>query len=236
VREEKQKYDKEIEGFNLTRAALTEQATMLLAHMSLKNVDELIARTRATMEDSWTTSGLQRGMVAFFQGTSQRLKRVAQDSEHIRQTVVRIYGRLHTEYGLPAIAPPVLNLNEFFDEFKKLEDKAEAFRSSPVTMMTEQHFVVQKFFITLVAQARQLFHQANETSKGWFRGCVSPVFTQVQQHKLAIERKLEALRKIQQDMDTLGERIAELEEARKDLEAQKNVADTLLARIEQPLP
>jgi hypothetical protein len=236
VREEKKKYDKEIEGFNLTRAALTEQATMLLAHMSLKSVDDLIARTREAMEDSWTTSGLQRGMAAFFRGTAQRLKRVAQDSEHIRQTVVRIYGRLHTEYGLPQIAPPVLTLAEFFDEFRKLEDKAEAFRTSPFTVMTEQHFVTQKFFITLVAQARLLFHQANEATKGWFRAAVSPVFTQVQQHKLAIETKLEVLRKIQQDMDTLGERIAELEEARQGLEAQKKVADTLLARVEQPLP
>lgn len=236
VRAEKQKYDKEIEGFNLTRAALTEQASLLLGHMSLKSVDELIAYTREAMQESWTTGGLQRGMAAFFRGTSQRLKRVAQDSEHIRQTVGRIYARLNTHYGLPLLDPPALTLTYFFDEFKKLEQKAEAFRTSPVTLMTEQHFVVQKFFITLVAQARQLFHEANETTKGWFRASVSPVFTQVQQHKVAIEQKLEILRKIQQDMDTLGQRIAELELARESLEAQRKIADTLLARIQQPLP
>lgn len=236
VREEKQKYDKEIEGFNLTRAALTEQASLLLGIMSLKSVDELIGYTREAMQESWTTAGLQRGMAAFFRGTSQRLKRVANDSEHIRQTVGRIYGRLHTHYGLPTIDPPALTLNHFFDEFKKLEERADVFRNSPVTLMTEQHFVVQKFFITLVAQARQLFHEANETTKGWFRASVSPVFTQVQQHKAAIEQKLEMLRKIQQDMDSLGQRIAELEQARESLDAQHKIADTLFARIQQPLP
>ncbi len=236
VRDEKQKYDREIEGFNLTRAALTEQASNLLSHMSLKNVDKLIAHTRDKMEDSWTTSGLQRGMEAFFHGTAQRLKRVSQESEQIRQTVVRIYERLHTHYGLPKIEPPLLLLTPFFDEFRKLEERAEAFRTSPVTLMTEQHFVVKKFFITLVSQARQLFHDANETTKGWFRASVSPVFVQVQQHKAAIEHKLEMLRKIQQDMDSLGQRIAEMEETREQLETQRKVAETLLARIQQPLP
>lgn len=236
VREEKKKYDKEIEGFNLTHTALTEQASMLLGHMSLKSVDSLIARTRDSMEGSWTTAGLKGGMAAFFRGTSERLKRVTQDSEHIRQTVVRMYSRLHTEYGLPAITPPMLTLSAFFEEFQKLEQKAEAFRNSPVTMMTEQHFVVQKFFITLASQARVLFQQANEATKGWFRGAISPVFTQVQQHKKAIEMKLDALRRIQQDMDSLGERVAELEETRESLETQRQVADTLLSRIEQPLP
>ncbi len=236
VRQEKKNYDREIEGFNLTRAALTEQAGNLLGHMSLKSVDELIAGTRETMEGSWTTAGLQRGMAAFFRGTAQRLKRVSQESEHIRQTVARIYQRLHTEYGLPPIAPPALSLSHFFDEFKQLEEKAEAFRNSPVTLITEQHFVVRKFFITLVSQARQLFHDANETSKGWFRASVSPVFVQVQQHKAAIEQKLEMLRKIQQDMDSLSKRIAELEETREQLEAQRQIADTLLSRIQQPLP
>lgn len=236
VREEKKKYDKEIEGFNITRIALTEQASNLLAHMSLKSVDQLMASTRDAMEDSWTTGGLQHGMGAFFRGTAQRFKRVAQESEHIRQTVVRMYQRLHTEYGLPPIKAPMLSLGVQLDEFRKLQEKAEAFRNSPVTMMTEQHFVVKKFFITLASQARQLFNDANETTKAWFRAAVSPVFTQVQQHKAAIERKLEMLRKIQEDMDTLGERIAELEETRVQIEAQRQVADNLLGRIQQPLP
>lgn len=236
VREEKKKYDKEIEGFNLTRTALTEQASILLGVMSLKSVDELIGKTRDAMEDTWTTSGLQNSMAAFFRGTSQRLKRVAQDSDHIRQTVMRVYQRLNTEYGMAAISPPVLQLSRFFQEFKALEEKAEAFRTSPVTLMTEQHFVVQKFFIIMVSQARQLFHEANEATKGWFHACVSPVFTQVQQHKAAIERKLETLRKIQQDMDSLGQRIAEMEQVRDDLVAQRKIAETLLARIQQPLP
>jgi tetrahydromethanopterin S-methyltransferase subunit B len=36
-------------------------------------------------------------------------------------------------------------------------------------------------------------------------------------------------------MDTLGERIAELEEVRKDLEGQMQTTETLLERIHRPL-
>jgi hypothetical protein len=236
VRDEKRKYDKELEGFNITRTALTEQASHLLTHMSLNSVDKLISETRKTMEGSWTTSGLRNGMISFFSGASTRLDRVAREAEQIRQTVVRMYQRLHTEYGLPPISPPTLSVSIFLEQFRDLQEQAELFRTSPVTLMTEQHFVVKKFFITLVSRARLIFHEANDASKAWYRSAVSPVFVQIQQHKAAIEQKLESLRKIQQDMDTLGHRIAELEETRKQLEAQQQIAETLLNRIHQPLP
>jgi chromosome segregation ATPase len=120
-------------------------------------------------------------------------------------------------------------------EFKKLEERADAFRDSPVTMMTEQHFVIKKFFISLVSQARQLFTECNTASRNWFQAAVTPVFAQIQQHKATIDRSFEALKKIHENMDTLGERIAELEAVRKDLEGQMKTTDTLLERIHRPL-
>ena len=131
--------------------------------------------------------------------------------------------------------PPRLSLLPFVMEFKKLEERAEAFRDSPVTMMTEQHFVIKKFFITLVSQARQLFTECNTASKNWFQAAVSPVFAQIQQHKATIDRSFEALKKIHENMDSLGERITELEHARKELENQMKTTDTLLERIHRPL-
>ena len=235
MRAEKQKYDKELEGFQLTRAALSKQAQILLGHLSLASLDELIAKTRASMNETWTTRGLKTGMATFFAGTRERMEKVGFESDEIRKVVEAVYLRLHTEYGLTKIVPPRLSLLPFVLEFKKLEERADLFRDSPVTMMTEQHFVIKKFFITLASQARHLFTECNTASKNWFQAAVSPVFAQIQQHKAAIDRSFEALKKIHENMDTLGERMAELETIRKDLEGQRQTTDTLLERIHRPL-
>jgi len=235
MREEKQKYDKELEGFQLTRATLSKQAQILLGHLSMASLDEVIARTRQDMNETWTTRGLKTGMTTFFSGTRERMEKVSQESDEIRKVIEAIYLRLHTEYGLAKIIPPRLSLLPFVMEFKKLEERAGEFRDSPVTVMTEQHFVVKKFFITLVSQARNLFNECNAAAKNWFQAAVSPVFAQIQQHKATIDRSFEALKKVHENMDSLGERIAELEETRKDLEGQLKTTETLLERIHRPL-
>ena len=234
VRAEKQKYDKELEGFQVTRAALTQQANALLGYLSMKSIDALIEAARRDMKDSWTTHGLQSGMTTFFRGAAKRMQQGNQCAEDIRKAVEHIYERLHTEYGMDVIRPPALSLIASHIEFKRLEEKAELFRASPATMMTEQHFVIKKFFITLASQARQTFHECNESSKNWFKVAVSPVFAQIQLHRAAIERKLEMLKKIQQDMDSLNEHTATLERERQDLDTQLRTAQHLLERIQQP--
>lgn len=234
VRAEKKKYDKELEGFQVTRSALTSQANTLLGHISMKSIDALIETARHDMQDSWTTHGLQSGMTTFFNGAAIRMQQVNQCADDIRQAVERIYERLHTEYGMNVIKPPALSLIASHLEFKRLEEKAEIFRASPATLMTEQRFVIKKFFITLASQARQTFHECNESAKNWFKVAVSPVFVQIQQHRAAIERKLKMLKKIQQDMDSLNEHITALDRERQNLDAQLHTAQHLLERIQQP--
>ena len=234
VRAEKRRYDKELEGFELTRVALIEEANRLLSFVNLKSVDALIHDARQAMQDSWTTHGLKTGMRTFFQGATERMHNVNRAAEQIRVTVSGIYGRMHADYGLALISPPPLSLAVHYHEFMKLEEKAEKFRSSAGTFMTEQHFVIKKFFITMVSQARMNFQTCNESAKGWFKISISPVFQQVQQHRADIERKLETLKAIHADMDVLGEQLSVVEQEKKTLESRLHTLDQLLVRIQKP--
>ena len=234
VRAEKQRYDKELQGFELTRSALIEEANRLLAFVNLNSVDVLIQDTRQVMQDSWTTHGLQTGMRTFFKGATERMQNVNHAAEQIRQKVSAIYDHMHKEFGLARINPPPLSLATHYHEFMKLEEKAEDFRTSAGTFMTEQHFVIKKFFISLVSQARLNFQACNESAKGWFKISIAPVFLQVQQHRADIERKLETLKKIHADMDTLGEQLAGVEQEKKTLEGHLRTVNQLLARIQKP--
>lgn len=235
MRDEKQKYDKELKGFETTRLALSAQAKALLAPLSLGSLDDLIAETRKDMQDSWTTYGMKQGMSTFFGGARSRIEDVSRRAESLKREVEGIYERLHAEYGFTKLQPAQLSLLTFVLEFKRLEEKAEAFRNSPVTAMTEQSFVIKRFFITLVAQARQLFDDCNKTSKAWFHALVNPLYAQLKDHRAAIEHQLDSLRKIHKNMDTLGSHIADLEAVKQELSGELKLLDGLIERVQQPV-
>ena len=234
VRAEKAKYDKELEGFQVTRAALYEQAKSLLANLSTENLDALVVKTRRDMRDSWTTLGLKAGIKTFFRGAVERMDHVSKQADEIRKAVETLYRRLHGEYGLPEIKPARLSLLPYLMELKSLENKSEAFRSSTTTYMTEQRFVIKKFFVTLVSGARARFVEANSAVKNWFQAIVSPVFIQIKEHKLAIDRHLESLKSIHSDFDNLNLRITELERARTEIKEQIKLLDGIMERIHKP--
>jgi hypothetical protein len=234
VRAEKTKYDKELEGFQVTRATLYEQAKSLLANLSTENFDGLVAKTRRDMRDSWTTLGLKAGIKSFFRGAVERMDRVSKQADEIRKTVETLYRRLHAEYGLPEITPARLSLLPYLMELKSLEKKSEAYRSSTATYMTEQRFVIKKFFVTLVSAARSRFVDADSAVKSWFQAIVSPLFIQIKEHKLAIDRHLKSLKSIHSDFDNLNLRITELERVRVELKEQIKLLDGIMERIHKP--
>ena len=235
VRAEKRKYDKELEGFELTRTRLRAQATSLLVSLSTANLDKLIAKTRRDMRESWTTRGLKIGMETFFRGAVEIMNSVNKQADDIRDIVDTMYQTLHTEYGLAEIRPARLSLVPYLMELKRIEAKCEEYRNSAATIMTEQHFVINKFFITLVSAARVVFAEATMSVRSWFEATVSTVFVQIKEHKIAIDQNLDSLKKIHTNLDHLNIRIAELERVKGELEGQMKTIEGLMDRIHQPI-
>ena len=226
MREEKTRYDQELKGFETTRLALSGQAKALLAPLSLISLDALIDETRKDMNDSWTTAGLKSGMSTFFTGTRTRMEELNRRAEALKKEVETIYDRLHVQYGFTRLQPAQLSLLPYILEFNRLREKAEAFR---------QRFVIKRFFITLVSQARRIFDECNRSAKAWFHALVTPLYKQLQDHRVAIEGQLEHLRKIHKNMDSLGVQVADLEAARSSIGRELALLEGLLERIQRPI-
>lgn len=236
LRDEKQAYDQTLASFQNTRAVLSDQIRVLIDYLSVEALDELADKTRRGMSESWTTPGLREGMKSLFDGALDAMERANRQAQQVRGLVQSIYAKFHSEHGLARIKPVNFSLLPYRSQLQKLYEEAEAFRNSPMMIVTEQHFVVQKFFVTLVGRAREIFGEAGAAARTWSKAIMAPILSQVREHKMLMDQRIENLKKVHENFDNLGERIAELESARQNLENQQLVIRNMLRKINKPLP
>jgi len=234
LRNQKHLYEQEVESFEITRRMLADQVKRLLGHMSMTSFDGLMEETRKGMKESWTTQGLRRGMEIFFKGSAERMEKVNQETRQIKTLVESVYEKFHKDHGLARIKPTSFSVLTFRSDMQRLYSEAEAFRKSPTMLMTEQHFVIKKFFITLASRARELFSECNRSTKSWAKFILTPIYTQIQEHKIMIDRRLENLEKIQQNHSNLSIRVEELEKLIADLREQQAATRKMRAQLRQP--
>ncbi|WP_127474540.1 dynamin family protein [Sulfurivermis fontis] len=235
TRDEQVAYYKNVESFQANKRIIQEQSKKLSDTINLASLDQLVAETRKAMSDSWTTHGLKTGMKTFFDGVNARLSEVSDFADQLNRLVITIYRTFHQEHGIAEIKPALYSLTKYKQEFQQLYQEAEAFRTSPLTTMTEQHYVIKKFFISLVSHARNIFFKAQRDAESWSKAVMSPLVKQIKEHKETMEQRLENLRKINESRDTLQARIEELEKSNASLMKQYAEVRAILNTINQPL-
>lgn len=236
LRDEKLAYDRTLVSFQNTRAVLSDQVKVLLDYLSVETFDNLADTTRRGMSESWTTPGLRQAMKALFDGALDTMEKANKQAQQVRGLVQAIYGKFHSEHGLAKIKPVNFSLLPYRSQLQKLYEEAEAFRNSPMMIITEQHFVVQKFFVTLAGRAREIFSEGNGAARAWSKAIMGPILSQVREHKILMDQRLENLKKVHENSDNLNDRIAELESSRQNLENQQLVIRNMLRKINQPAP
>ena len=222
-----------MEKFNLAQVRLKEQMRILAQPLSLKAFDRLIAQTRRDMHESWTTHGLKIGMKTFFDGAVETMQEVNKQAHAIKEVVESIYTEFQVEHGLVKLKTHNFSLRPYLNELSRLYREAEAFRNSTFMVVMEQHFVIKRFFISMVSHARNTFSQCNEDVKVWYRSIMDPVLAQIREHKGMIDQRAANLKQISEQQGSLGARISELEKSKADLEKQLKTTRYIRAKINQ---
>ncbi len=235
-REEQAAYLRNVESFQNSRRLLQIQARNMLEVLSMDSLDRLINNTREQMTQSWTTAGMKRGMQTFFDGARDSMEQLRSHAEQTRMLVRATYRKFHEEHGLPPITPKRFSTAAFSSELERLYQEAEAFRRSPITTMTQQSFVIKKFFISLVSHTRSLFYKANQDADLWLKEVMAPLVRQIKEHKAHMEKRLETLRRISDSRDTLEIRITELDTGLHENIQQLTRLQQIQASINTPLP
>jgi len=236
TRERQASYNKNMESFQASRRILAQHSKSMLDALSINAVDDLVAKTRQDMEGSWTTGGMKKGMKTFFDGARDTMQHVSTLAEQTQNVVQAIYRKFHEEHGLPMGELKPYSIKKYRIELERLYDEAETFRNSPITTMTEQHFVIKKFFISLVSHVRHLFTKANRETDAWLKGSLIPLVKQVNENKQHLDQHLDTLCKINESRDALDNKIRELERRCALLEREQETLSQMSERLHTPIP
>ncbi|HEV8644947.1 MAG TPA: dynamin family protein [Burkholderiales bacterium] len=206
------KYLHHMESFKNSYGTVLKQGQVLLDTLSDERLDDIMRKSQHTIEGSWTTAGLMRSMQALFDTFSRQAEKILNFAGETRNYVEGVYSEFHKMYGFPKMTPPALNLERHILRMHSLQQSTERFCKDPVNVMTEKHFLVRRFYNGLVTHARDLFRALRGELDSWIRSALLPLSMQLREHQKLLERRVENLRKIAGDINTLQERVRQLEQ------------------------
>ncbi len=235
TRQEQTVYHKSVESFQANKKMFNDHHSQLLNTLSINALDKLMAETRKNMTGAWSTMKLKKSMKEFFDIINGTMDTANKHVENVNRLVQTIYRQFNKEHGLTETKPRLFSIVKYKRDLERLYFEAEAYRNSPVMTMTEQAFVVKKFFISMVSHARNTLYQAHQEANSWSKAAMLPLVTRIKEHKDQMEKRLESLRKINESRDTLQSRMSELGKTAEILQNQLQDLNNLIETLNKPL-
>ncbi len=198
---------------NTTRSS--NQGQVLLTTVGDDRLEDIVDKNWKILENSWTTAGLMRSMQGLFETFSRQAEKVLAFSAETRGFVENVYTQFHKQYGFKKISPPDLNLERHILRMHSLQQRTERFCKNPVNVVgREKRFVIRRFHRELVEQATQLFRDVRNDLDSWLKGALTPLAVLLQEHQRLLAHRVESLKKIDGDVNSLHERVRYLEKQR----------------------
>jgi hypothetical protein len=226
-------YEQTVKSFNITRGVISQQGKALLASLGQAKLDEILEKSRNSIEKSWTTTGLLRSMQSLFGNATQQFDKIQHHAGQIKGLVDAAYRRFHEQHGFAELSPPALSLDAPLQSLHGLAQQTTDFCNEPVNIMTEKSFLIRKFYGGLVTAAEAIFEQAQAESETWLRASLTPLMSQIRDYKSQIERRIETVKQIHDNIDNLELRIDDLVARQADLLKQREIIEDILAKIGQ---
>lgn len=224
-------YEESVRTYTLSNQKVAQLGEALMQQLSLENLDRMLDCSRQEIGDSWTTHGLNQGMRKLIAQTNALAEDITRQGMEIKALADELYRMFHSKHGFEARTPPQLDMSAFRHSMQALVKTTDEFCSDPINVMTEKHFLVRKFFFSLVAQARAVFEATHHEVHLWLKGLLAPLKLQIAEHKSQLDKRTESLMKIHENLDSLQKSIAEAEAHYATLQSQSAALDQILLKL-----
>ena len=229
---EKNAYNAALAEYKVNHAQFSAKKTALLDMLNAQKLDAALAKSAQTIEDSWTTITLQRGMNSLVKNMNEDFEGTFAASEDIKKLMQGVYNTFIEKFGFQKMTIPALDLDPHRTKLQLLVMQTEAFVKDPVNVVVkEKHFVVKNFYATLVKEARRNFGDAKNQTERWLQAVVLPLEVQIKDHKAQLQSRLDNLAKINEKTTSINEQMAILKGVEGELKKQREMIEGLIQRV-----
>ena len=204
-------YQHTVQNFRNTHSVVMKQGLILQSNLDPDLIEGICQDYRKKLYDQLFTVRLMRMMQQLFDHFEKETGKIMGFANQIKGLVDTVYASFHDKYGFVRLSPPQLSLTRYSEQMLQLKQGTIAFCANPTTVMQPQGIVIRKFYDMLVTEARSIFRQVSTEVDGWLNGALSPLTMQLKEHEEMLDRRVESLRKITDNVRSLETRTNELE-------------------------
>jgi len=221
-------YEESVRTFNDGNQRIMDQGEVIMQQLSLTQLDKMLDKSQKKIGDSWTTHGLNQGMKSLIKETGEMAEKISRQAQELSDMGEKLYLLFHTQHGFDKLRPHTLDMHEFHLALQSLQAKADEFCADPVNVMTEKHFLVRKFFYTLVTEVRKEFEKAKHDAGSWLKNLLAPLKVQIGEHKAQLDKRTESLMKIHENQSSLQKNLEAIEGELAIAQSQSAALDQIL--------
>jgi len=218
---EKERFERGLQRFTALRTVFTHHTNSLFDVIGLEALRTNAGRTRRSIERSPFTKGVRTAMADFFTSIRRDFDDAARRAGEIHDMMRAMYARFSAEQGIEPFVPPPFSMLKYQKEVDRLERAYNEHFNTLWNMLSKAKFsLTRRFFETIASRVKHVYDVANRDVESWLRAVMSPLETQVREHHLQLQRRLESVSRIHSASGELEERIGELEHQDEALTAQ----------------
>ena len=228
---DRKRYEASIPTFNQANDKITFLGKKLLRHLSLAYLDTTLAESRQSMGDSWTTVGLNLGMRNLMKQANNLAIHINNESQAIKKLADNVYKVFQTNHGFEIFNPPELDMSNFINNISALEKITTDFCTDPINVLTEKHFLIRKFFLSLGAQTHKIFEQAESDCQRWLEDVLGKLKTQMNDHKNRLDQRTKNLTDAKAGTEALEYRLGMVEAENAAITKKSQALDAMLLQL-----
>ncbi|HCX32455.1 MAG TPA: GTPase [Rhodocyclaceae bacterium] len=218
---DRKEFEQAVHRYHAVRSVFAGLSNRLLARLGSDAQRAAARRTREEMLAATFSIGLRATMARYFAGLHEALAASESDIDEILRMLKAMYRRFVVEHALKLGEPPRFSTRRYEQRIARLEEAFNRHLNRPVSILTmEKRALTEKFFETVVTQARGTFAIAARDAEGWLRAVAGPLETQLREHQAQLRRRQENLDRVNEAAGALEARLAELRETEARLAVQ----------------
>lgn len=236
ARQEHGEYHKRLLALRGQQNLLRRQAALLREHIAPERLELHLREVRERLTGSWTTLGINQGIVRFFDSLAADLEHLRGEADMADRTVAAIYRRHNEANPLLAVDAPRLELETYHRELAQLRRHADHFRLRPSTLLTEQHSLTRRFLATLAQSVIELRERARREVERWEDEALLPLLQFNQERRQLLEQQMLDMRALARESRQSRTRSQLLERYAGQLDRQLDEVRELLRGLRQAGP